>query len=136
MRRFFEASLLLALCAGLGSMAATTLSCAVGLLNETDAWCGAGYIWIIAVPLAIGVAWLAGAVLLWPFAKMKLNAWWHYVIAGLAVASPIWLLLAQPFTSVRWQQSGVYDSLNYLGTGAIAALLFWLLNVRGRRGAA
>ena len=31
----------------------------------------------------------------------------------------------QPFASVRWAQSGLYDSLNYLGSGLAGGLAYW-----------
>ncbi len=136
MRHIVEAVLMLAVCAAAGAMSATTFTCAVGLANGTDTWCGVGYFWLAAIPLAIVIAWVAGAELLWPFTRLKLNAWWHYALAGGIAALPVWGLLAQPFTSVRWQQSGFYDSLNYLGTGVASAVLFWFLFVRSKRGAA
>jgi len=136
MRRFFKVTLLLAVSAAIGTMAATSATCGIGLLRGTDTWCGVGYVWFLGVPLSVVIAWLAGALLLFPFARLKLKAWWHYAIAGLLTAVPVWMLLVQPFASVRWQQSGTYDTLNYLGTGIASSVLFWLLSVRVKCSAA
>lgn len=48
-------------------------------------------------------------------------------------ALPVWISLAEPFSSVRWYRSGVYDSLIYLGTGLVASLMFWWVTVRAER---
>jgi hypothetical protein len=133
MRTFIKLTLLLAASAAMGTMAATSVTCGVGLINGTDTWCGVGYFWILAVPISIVVAWITGALLLLPFNKLKLKAWWHYAVAGLIAAVPVWMSFAQPFSSLRWQQSGPYDSLNYLGTGLISSVLFWLLSIRSNR---
>ena len=127
MRSLFGVIFCLALAAAVGAIAATSLTCGVGLARGTDTWCGLGSIWIAAIPLAVVCAVAAGTPMFFMFRWLRLEAWWQYTLAGAAAAVPGWFLLARPFTSARWEQSGLYDSLNYLGTGALAALAFHVL---------
>lgn len=62
--------------------------------------------------------------------RWNLDRWWQFTLGGFVLAVPFWNELAQPFGSVRWAQSGFFDSLNYLGSGAVGGLVFWLLAVR------
>lgn len=117
----------LTLSAAIGTMAATSFTCGVGLLRGTETWCGLGYIWIVAIPIAVAVALVLGTPLCLIFYWLRLKAWWQYTVAGVLVATPVWASLAQPFASARWQQSGFYDTLNYLGSGALSALAFHFL---------
>ncbi len=127
MRKVLATILCLAIAAAMGTMAATSLTCGVGLARGTDTWCGLGYFWVVAIPMAVLCGVVLGTPLYYIFRWLKLKAWWHYTLAGAVAAVPGWLVLAQPFASVRWGQSGLYDTLNYLGTGALAALAFHLL---------
>jgi uncharacterized membrane protein len=130
MRRAVEFILCLAVSAALGTMLATSFTCGVGKLNGTDTWCGVGYFWIVGIPIAVVVAFVAAWPLLLIFRRLKLRKSWHYAAAGVLAAAPVWLALAQPFSSVRWLQAGLYDTLNYLGTGLAAALVYWFLAKR------
>ncbi|MET3918553.1 hypothetical protein ABID97_005384 [Variovorax sp. OAS795] len=62
--------------------------------------------------------------------RWNLKRWWQFALGGLLLAVPFWNELAVPFDSVRWAQSGLFDSLNYLGSGAVGGLVFWLLVIR------
>jgi len=123
----FATLLYLAIAAALGAMAATSLTCAVGLARGTDTWCGLGFIWLVAIPMAVVCALVVGIPLYLVFRWLHLHSWWQYTLAGAIAAVPGWIALAQPFASVRWEQSGFYDTLNYLGTGSLSALAFHLL---------
>jgi hypothetical protein len=127
MRRIFAIFFCIAIAATFGVMSATSLACGVGLLNGTNTWCGVGYIWIVAIPLAIAFSFIIGLPLHFIFSRFRLRAWWQFGVAGALAAMPIWLDLAKPYASVRWQQSGLYDTIDYIGTGVLAALTYWLL---------
>ena len=77
--------------------------------------------------MAVVVAVIAGPVLHFTFWRLRFQSVWHYAIAGVLASLPLWFALAQPFESARWQQSGLYDTLNYVGSGLLAALCYWLL---------
>ncbi|MDO9334181.1 MAG: hypothetical protein Q7T57_06650, partial [Dehalococcoidales bacterium] len=64
------------------------------------------------------------------FRRLGLRSWWQFMLGGLIFAVPVWYSLAEPFESPRWIQSGFFDSLNYLGSGAIAGFAFWWLAIR------
>ena len=80
--------------------------------------------------MAVVAAVILGTPLYFVFRRLGLQAWWQHALAGIIAAVPVWLLLAQPFAPVRWEQSGFYDTLNYLGTGVLAALVFHALSRR------
>lgn len=48
-----------------------------------------------------------------------------YMVDGKQTTFPAWIDIAEPFTSVRWAQSGLYDALSYLGSGLAAGLAYW-----------
>jgi len=117
----------LCLAACLGVMIATSLTCAIGLSRQTSTWCGPGIILPIGIMLAIPNAIILGIPAALAFEKAGLNRWWQFVIGGIVISLPAWYVLAEPFSSTRWQAVGFFDSLNYLGTGAIAGGVFWFL---------
>jgi hypothetical protein len=117
---------LLCVAAVLGVLAATTLTCVVGLSAGTDTWCGA-LIPFVGAPIAIVCAVVVGFPAHLLFRKFGLSSWWHYVSGGVLIAVPVWYQLATPFSSPRWEHAGVFDSLNYLGSGLFAGLAFYLL---------
>jgi hypothetical protein len=116
---------MLAVAAVMGVMAATSLTCGVGLFNGTATWCGLPLAWFIGFPFAIATSLVFGVPLTLIFLKFGLKRWWQFALVGLLAALPLWLDLAQPFASARWQKSGFYDSLNYLGSGCAAGLAYW-----------
>ena len=136
-RRAVLVLICLAIAGAVGTMVATAFTCGVGLLKGTHAWCGLQYIWLAAVPLSVLVALLAGPVLHVLFQRFRIQAYWQYALAGGIASLPLWVVLAQPFESVRWRQSGLYDTLNYVGTGLLAAVFYRFLagNVLGRNDA-
>lgn len=113
----------------LGVVTATGASCGIGLANGTDTWCGFGWVWPFAFPIALFFALVAGFPAALVFRKLGLKSWWQFFIAGGVISLPVWLVLAQPFSSPRWQSAGFYDSLNYLGAGAMSGLWLWLFLV-------
>jgi hypothetical protein len=109
----------------IGVTGATSVTCGVGLFHGTGTWCALPLIWFIGFPFAIIVAIIFGLPVAFLFWKFRLTHWWQFGMAGLICALPMWRELAEPFTSVRWQQSGLYDSLNYLGSGLGGGLAYW-----------
>lgn len=129
MRKIFATFLCLVIASAIGAMGATSFTCSVGLFRGTDTWCGLGYFWIVAIPMSAIFAIVLGGPMYLVFRWLRVKAWWQYTSAGAIAAVPGWFVLAQPFASARWEQFGLYDTLNYLGTGALAALAFhFLLN--------
>jgi ABC-type spermidine/putrescine transport system permease subunit II len=129
MRKAFA---LLCLAAVAGVVGATAVTCGVGLAHGTGTWCGLPLYWIVGIPPAIFSALVFGLPAYWLFRKVGLRRWWQFVLGGLVFAIPVWYELAQPFESARWRASGFFDSLNYLGTGALAGFAFWWLMFRMR----
>lgn len=121
----------LAASAFLGVGVASSATCGVGLVAGTDTWCS-GLIWLFGAAIAVPVAVVVGFPSYYLFKRFGFTEAWHYAFAGLACSLPLWWALAAPFSSVRWQQSGLFDSLNYIGSGVCAALIFWLLQRHGR----
>jgi hypothetical protein len=80
---------------------------------------------MVGWPLAIASAILFGAPAYAVFRWLGLAEWWQFALGGFIFATPIWYSFAEPFDSPRWQSAGFYDSLNYLGSGLVAGLLFW-----------
>jgi hypothetical protein len=120
---------LLALAALLGVVGATGSACVIGLFTGTGTWCGFPLEWPLGAVVAIPVAVVVGLPVDWLFRRLHLRRWWQFLLIGLLSAIPVWYVLADPFASVRWLQSGGFDSLNYLGTGAVAGLAYWWLRV-------
>ena len=123
---------LLCLAAVIGVAIATAGTCGVGLLTGTSTWCGLPLYWLFGFPPAIAFAVALGFPAYLVFRRLGLRSWWQFTLGGLLSAVPFWYSLAQPFESARWVQSGLFDSLNYLGSGALAGLVFWWLAVRGQ----
>ena len=121
----FRTISMLGVAAIIGVTGATFATCGVGLAHGTGTWCALPLFWFIGFPLAIIVALIFGLPLALLFWKFRLTRWWQFAIAGFICAIPFWIELAQPFTSVRWAQSGLYDSLNYLGSGLASGLAYW-----------
>jgi hypothetical protein len=117
---------LLCVAAVVGVIAATTVTCVVGLSAGTDTWCGAT-IPFVGAPIAIVCALVAGFPAYLVFRRLELGSWWHYVLGGVLIAVPAWYVLAMPFDSPRWEHAGFFDSLNYLGSGLLAGLAFYWL---------
>jgi hypothetical protein len=120
-------SVLMCLAAILGVVVATSSSCVVGLGTGTGTWCGLPWFWLVGFPVALVSTLLLGVPTAFIFRKFHFERWWQFIIGGAAVAVPFWYQLAQPFGSARWQQSGFFDTLNYLGSGAFGGLFFWWL---------
>src|SRR4051812_13432096 len=125
----FFTILFLAIAAIIGVIAATTTTCLIGLLTGTSTWCGFIYVWPIGIVLAVPIAIILSYPIHLIFKKLNFQKWWQFAIGGLILALPIWAILAQPFTSARWQSSGFFDSLNYLGSGIAAGLIYWRFKV-------
>ena len=123
-------TLLLGCAAVIGVVGATSAACLVGLTTGTGTWCGFPFVWPIGIILAVPAALLFGLPLDFLYRKAGLRRWWQFMVGGVVLAVPLWYELAQPFASVRWQMSGFFDSLNYLGSGAIAGLAYWWLKIR------
>jgi hypothetical protein len=66
------------------------------------------------------------------FRWLGIRHWFWFALGGLLIAVPFWSLLAEPFHSARWHQAGLFDSLNYLGSGLLAGLFLWFVAVRRR----
>jgi hypothetical protein len=122
---------LLCVAAVAGVIAATTLTCGVGLLSGTATWCGI-LIPLVGTPVAIVCALVAGIPAYLLFRQLNVSKWWHYALGGVVIAVPTWYELAMPFSSSRWHHAGAFDSLNYLGSGLFAGLTFFFL-LRARR---
>ena len=116
---------MLAVAAVIGVAAATSTTCGVALAHDTRTWCGLPFVWFIGFPVAIVAAIVLGLPLTLIFWKLRLTRWWQFGLTGLVCAMPIWSVLAQPFGSTRWAQSGFFDSLNYLGSGFVGGLAYW-----------
>lgn len=116
---------MLGVAAVIGVTGATFTTCGVGLAHGTGTWCGLPLVWFIGFPIAIVAALIFGLPLALLFWKFRLTNWWQFGMAGFTCAVPFWFELAEPFTSVRWAQSGFYDSLNYLGSGLAGGLAYW-----------
>ena len=127
-RSIFRATAMLAFAAAIGVTAATSTTCGVGLAHGTGTWCALPLVWLIGFPIAIVVALIFGLPLALVFRKLRLTRWWQFALAGFTCAVPTWMDLAEPFTSVRWAQSGLYDSLNYLGSGCAGGLAYWWIS--------
>lgn len=123
----FRTMSMLGVAAIIGVAMATLATCGVGLVRGTGAWCALPLVWLFGFPLAVVVALLFGLPLALLFWKLRLTRWWQFGMTGFVCALPFWIALAAPFTSVRWAQSGLYDSLNYLGSGLAAGLAYWWL---------
>ena len=121
---------LLCLAAVLGVFFATAGTCGIGLLSGTGTWCGLPLYWFIGFPPAIMFALVFGIPAHFVFQRLRLRRWWQFAIAGFLFSLPFWYSLAQPFSSARWSQSGFYDSCNYIGSGIVAAVIYWWLTVR------
>jgi hypothetical protein len=124
--------LLLTLASVIGVVGATSSACVLGLASGTSTWCGFWLVWPIGVIYAIPVAVLFGVPAEFLYRRAGFQRWWQFVLGGVVLSLPLWYQMAQPFVSVRWQQSGFFDSLNYLGSGAIGSFAYWWL--RGQRG--
>ena len=128
---------MLCVAAIIGVAFSTSTTCGIGLFNGTSNWCAIPLVWFVGFPIALVVALIFGIPFAMIFARLGFSKWWQYLIAATLVSVPVWYELAQPFESVRWYQSGFYDSLNYLGSGAFAGLAYWVIgiwfnNTRGR----
>jgi hypothetical protein len=121
---------LLCLAAVVGVAIATAGTCGIGLANGTGTWCGLPLYWVFGFPPAMLVAVVFGLPAYLVFQRAGLRSWLWFVLGGVLFAVPVWHSLAQPFESPRWIQSGFFDSLNYLGSGAIGGLAFWWLAIR------
>lgn len=119
---------MLGVAAVIGVTAATFTTCGVGLVHGTSTWCGLPLVWFIGFPIAVSVAIVFGLPLAFLFWKLRLTHWWQFGITGLVCAVPPWIALSQPFTSVRWTESGLYDSLNLLGSGLAGGLAYWWIS--------
>ena len=126
--RAWRIGCMLGMSAVIGVVAASVSTCGVGLVLGTDTWCGLGYVWLLGFPFAIASALVLGPPAMVIFRWLRLGRWWHFVLGGTILAAPLWFELAQPFTSPRWAESGFFDSLNYLGSGALAGLSYWVLS--------
>ena len=115
----------LGVAAVIGVVVATSTTCGVGLAHGTGTWCALPLVWFFGFPLAIIAALIFGLPLALLFWKLRLTRWWQFGITGFLCAIPAWMELAEPFASVRWAQSGLYDSLNYLGSGLAGGLAYW-----------
>ena len=121
----FRTMSMLAVAAVIGVTGATFTTCGVGLAHGTSTRCGLPLVWFIGFPFAIVAALIFGLPLALLFWKLRWARWWQFGMAGLICAIPFWMELAEPFTSVRWAESGLYDSLNYLGSGLAGGLVYW-----------
>ena len=127
---------LLALAAVIGVVSATSSACVIGLALGTGTCCGFILVWPLGIVIAIPVAVLFGVPADLLYRKAGLRSWWQFLLGGSLLALPLWYEMAQPFASVRWQMSGFFDSLNFVGSGAIAGLAYWWLRVRRSNSAA
>lgn len=124
-KSLFRTISMLGVAAVIGVAGATSFTCGVGLFHGTGTWCALPFVWLIGFPFAIIAATLFGLPVAFLFWKFRLTQWWQFGIAGFICALPMWRELAEPFSSVRWEQSGLYDSLNYLGSGLGGGLAYW-----------
>ncbi|NQD37806.1 hypothetical protein HPT27_12285 [Permianibacter sp. IMCC34836] len=116
----------LAVSAVAGVVMATSGGCGVLMLQGSDAVCGLGWVWLFAIPTAVIFSILLGLPTLLLFKRVGFQRWWHYMLGGALIAAPFWYSLAGPFDSARWHHASLYDSINYLGSGAMAGLALWL----------
>jgi ABC-type spermidine/putrescine transport system permease subunit II len=123
---------LLLLAAVVGVVGATAVTCGVGLASGTSTWCGLPLYWVVGIPPAAISAVVLGLPAYLLFRKLGFLRWWQFIIGGTVLALPFWYEFAQPFSSARWHASGFFDSLNYLGSGAVAGFAFWWSAVRSR----
>ena len=112
----------------IGVTAATCSTCGVGLVNGTKIWCASPIFWFSGFPVAIGTAIIFGLPLTLIFWKLRLARWWQFGMAGFVCAIPFWIELSKPLTSASWMESGLYDSLNYLGSGFLGGLSYWWMS--------
>ena len=124
---------LLCCAALLGVAIASSATCGVGLLSGTGTWCTAiPFMWLVGMPLAVASALLLGVPTFMLYQRLALRRWWQFLLGGALAAIPLWYHLAAPFASVRWDRSGLFDSLEYLGSGAAAGVAFWYLVIARR----
>ena len=112
----------------IGVTAATCSTCGVGLVNGTKIWCALPIFWFFGFPVAIVMAFIFGLPVLLIFRKLRLGSWWQFGMAGFVSAIPFWIELSKPLTSVHWMESGLYNSLNYLGSGFLGGLSYWWMS--------
>lgn len=124
----FRTASMLGFAAVIGMVIATFTTCGVGLVHLTGSWCALPLVWFVGFPIAVLAALIFGLPLAFLFWKLRLTRYWQFGITGLICAIPVWIDLAEPFTSVRWAQSGLYDSLNYLGSGLASGLAYWWIS--------
>jgi hypothetical protein len=118
----------------LGVAAATLSTCILGLFLGTDTWCSPlGF--LFGAPFGLVAALVGGLPLWFVFRRLNFTKHWQFALGGLLCALPIWYQLASPFNSARWHHAGGFDSLNYLGSGVLGGMFFWLL-LKSRRGGA
>jgi hypothetical protein len=117
---------LLSLAAVIGVTIATAGTCGVGLTVGTNTWCGLPLYWIVGFPPAIATSVVLGLPAYFIFKRYRIHSALVFALGGLLFAVPLWYFFAQPFDSPRWQQSGLFDSLNYLGSGFLGGFAFWL----------
>ena len=127
-RLVFRTMSMLGVAAVIGVTIATFTTCGVGLAHGTGTWCALPLVWFIGFPLAITNALIFGLPLAFLFCKLRLTRWWQFAVTGFICATPVWIELAEPFTSVRWAQFGLYDSLNCLGSGLAGGLAYWWIS--------
>ena len=125
MRRTPKLVSMLVSAAVIGVTGATCSTCGIGLLNGTKIWCALPIYWLFGFPVAIATAIIFGLPLTLIFFKLRLVRWWQFGMAGFICAIPFWIELSQPFSLVRWVESDLYYSLNYLGSGFIGGLSYW-----------
>lgn len=118
---------LLCIAAVLGVVTATSSTCGIGLIAGTTTWCWMPGLWLFAFPVATVFAVVLGFPAALLYRRLGLVRWWQFAVGGAVIAVPFWFEAALPFASPRWQQSGFYDSLNYLGSGLFGGLWFWFL---------
>jgi hypothetical protein len=124
-KSLFRTMAMLGVAAVIGVTGATFTTCGVGLVQGTGTWCALPLVWFIGFPLAVFSALVFGLPLALLFWRFRLTYWWQFGAAGFTCAIPFWIELAEPFTSARWAESGLYDSLNYLGSGLASGLAYW-----------
>lgn len=120
---------LLCLAATIGVITATAFTCGVGLFTGTGTWCGLHLYWVFGIPIAIFFALVFGLPTHFVFTKFNLRQSWQFILCGVIFALPFWYGLAQPFSSSRWLHAGIFDSLNYLGSGAAGGFTYWWLTI-------
>jgi len=121
---------LLCVAAIIGIVMATAITCGVGLVSGSSTWCGLPLYLIVGGLPAMASAVVLGFPASLLFRRLGLRRWWQFVLGGTVFALPVWYELAEPFASARWLSAGFFDSLNYLGSGAFAGLVFWWLSIK------